>query len=277
MRPCLELPESRLQGSCFMCLIAASGECGFSGLKRTTTPSIASWSRRYVSRRCVFVHTVGCRTIGTSSCGPSATATFPGSCNGWPTCTHNAGNGPNFALAMGTCIKGGSSHFPSKAMNISTAWCDTWSGTHCEPDSFSARRTGNGEVCTNVHSRHMGRCCAIGLCRNRPIGRNTSTCLRRKRSLRPSADAFVAAAPSAIPSGPRRQRSNSGCNQHSVVEVALTKNIHELSNKRILPNICACPLYFFRSIPRISPLPKPIDLTPKPYIRPSYNDPFSTN
>ena len=79
-------------------------------------------------------------------------------------------------------------------------------------------------------------------CRNHPTGRSTSY-LRRKRSLTPSADAFVAAALTAIPSGPTKQRSNSGsaCNQRPVVEVARTKNARKLTTTRILPNICACP------------------------------------
>jgi putative transposase len=61
--------------------------------------------------------------------------------------------------------------------------------------------------------------------------------------LKPSVDAFVAAALTAIKSGSNRPRSNSDCNQRSVVEVALKKNVHKPSTARILPNICACPLY----------------------------------
>ena len=139
-----------------MCSIGALGECRFSGPRRTTTPFIAWWKRRFASRRSASVPIAGCRIIGTLSSGPNATATFPGSCSGWPTCTPNAGNGRNCASATGTCIKGGSSRFPSRATSISIAWCGTWSGTPCGPDLSSARRIGNGEVCSSVRGEPRG-------------------------------------------------------------------------------------------------------------------------
>jgi hypothetical protein len=224
-----------------MCSIAALGECAFFGRKKTMTPSAVSSSRRFASHPFAFAPTAECQTIGTSFCGPNGTASCRGSCSGWPTCILNVGNVQNSASATGTCIRGGSSRFPSKATNISIRWCSTSSETHCGPDSFNARRTGNGEVCANARARLVGRCCAIGPCRSRPTGPSTSTRPRPTRSLRPSANAFVAATPLATPFGPNRQQSSWGSSRRSVVAVALTKSNHESTTIRILPNICDCP------------------------------------
>jgi hypothetical protein len=47
LRSCLELQESRREGCCFMCSIAASGECIFFERRKTTRPSIESAKRRF--------------------------------------------------------------------------------------------------------------------------------------------------------------------------------------------------------------------------------------
>ena len=39
------------------------------------------------------------------------------------------------------------------------------------------------------------------------------------------------------------RRSNLACNRRSVVAVALTRRLDKCATQRILPNICACPLY----------------------------------
>jgi len=63
------------------------------------------------------------------------------------------------------------------------------------------------------------------------------------RNWRPFVDAFVAAAPTARPPGPSKQRSIGGCNRRSDVAVVLTKNTYESPGLRVFANICACPLY----------------------------------
>jgi len=210
-----------------MSSIAALDECAFSGRKRTSMPFAAWWRRHFASPQSAPAPTAGCQTTGTLSCGPNATAICRGSCSEWPTCTPNAGNVQNYASAMGTSIKGGSNRFRSIATSISIRSRDTWNATPCGRDSFSARRIGPGEACTNVLARQTGRCCAIGRCRSHPTGRSTSICRRRKRSLRRSDDAFLAAVLTATPSGPSKPPSSWAFNRRSAVAVALPKNVRE--------------------------------------------------
>ena len=159
-------------------------------------------------------------------------------------------------VSMGTCIQGGSSRFRWKATSISMPWCGTWSEMRCGPDSSSVRRTGDGEVCITARGKPTDRCSAIGRCRNRAIGRSTSTRRRRKPNLRPSADASVAEAPTAIPPGSSTLRSNSGCNRPSVVAAGLTKNVDDRSY-----------LAHLAQYMRLSPLFPPPLLTTAPVLR----------
>jgi hypothetical protein len=166
-----------------------------------------------------------------------------GTGNGWPTCTPNAGNARNSASASDTCIKGGSSRFPSKTTNTSIPWCGTSSETPCGPDWSLARRTGGGEVSISVCGKHAGLCCAIGRCRSRPIGRSTSTCRRPRRNSNPFAKASVAEVLTAMPPGSSKRQSNSDYSQRSAAAAVLPGEMRELITMRILPNICACPLF----------------------------------
>ena len=113
-----------------------------------------------MSRRSVSVRIAGCPITGTSSCGPNVTANFPRSCSGWPTCTPNVGNARSFAWATGTCIRAGSSRFPSKATDISMAWCGTLSGMRYGPHSSSGGGLEMGKfaaACAGSARRVAGR------------------------------------------------------------------------------------------------------------------------
>jgi hypothetical protein len=210
-----------------MCSIAVLGECVSSGRRRTSTPFAAWSSKPFASPQSASVPIAGCQTIGTSSCGPIATAICHALCSEWPTCTPNVGNVQNSASAMGTSIKGVSNRFRSIATSISIRSCDTWNATPYGLDLFSARRIGHGEVCTNVRARQPGRRCAIGRCRSRPTGWSTSIRRRRKQRLRRSDDAFVVAVLTATPSGPSRQPNSWAFNPPSVVAAGPPKNVHE--------------------------------------------------
>ncbi len=70
-----------------------------------------------------------------------------------------------------------------------------------------------------------------------------STCRRRTRSWKPSADAFVAEVLVAMSAGSNRPPSSLVCNRRSIVVVAPTRIIHKPLTLLTPPSICACPLY----------------------------------
>ena len=62
-------------------------------------------------------------------------------------------------------------------------------------------------------------------------------------------------------SGPSRPPTSSGCNRRSVVEVVPTKKIRRLTTIRILPSICACPLYPVPLYPVVRAVRRTMELT----------------
>ena len=209
-------------------------------------PSVAWSKRRCASRRSASVPIAGCRTTGTLSCGPNATATSRRSCSGWPTCIPNAGNGQNSALAMGTCIRAGSSRFPSKTTSISTAWCGTLSGMLYGPRWFRGGGLEMGKfaaACAGGARPVTGR---VAVARAVRLDRASQHAADGSGIGSPSADAFVAEVLMATSPGPNRQPSNLACNPRYVAVVAHTKAIHK-------PPVAMYATQYMR----LSPLPRP--------------------
>ena len=146
-------------------------------------------------------------------------------------------------VGYGHLYQDGSSHSRSKATNTSIAWRGTSSGMLCGPHWSSTRRIGSGEVCSSVQERHAARYWPIGRCPSRPTGSDKSTGHRRKRSWNRSADAFVARVLTATSPGSNRRPRSSACNRRSIVAAAHAAVIREPTTVRILPNICASPLF----------------------------------